>query len=68
MQAELDLESMILAENQTQADPANEVGDSSDADKENMPPTEEPENIPPAKKTESCEKQNIEKEERREKK
>ena len=51
-EAELDLESMILAESQVQEDPANKLheGASSHADKENMPPTEEQENIPPAKK------------------
>ena len=49
-EAQLDLESMILAVNQIQEDPAKKFVYSSPADKENMPPTEEQENIPPAKK------------------
>ena len=50
---------MILAANQIKEDPANELGDSSHADKD-MPPTEEQENIPLAKK-QKVEKRKIQK-------
>lgn len=66
-EGELDLESMILAENQIQEDPAHELDDSSDADKENMPPTEEEENISPATKQKVV-KSKIQKKKKEEKK